>query len=53
MTDTLAIALAQINPTMGALAGNAALILASRAEAAKGGADVVLFPEIGQLRTDL
>jgi NAD+ synthase len=46
MTDTLAVALAQINPTMGDLAGNAALILASRAEAAKGGADVVLFPEL-------
>ena len=34
MTDTLAIALAQLNPTVGDLEGNRALILRARAEAA-------------------
>ena len=34
MTDTLAIALAQLNPTVGDLEGNKALILRARAEAA-------------------
>ncbi|MBY0509963.1 MAG: NAD+ synthase [Rhodospirillaceae bacterium] len=46
MTDTLKIALAQINPTVGNVAGNAALIKAARAEAAKAGADLVVFPEL-------
>jgi NAD+ synthase len=46
MTDTLAMALAQINPTVGDLAGNAARIRAARTEAAKQGADLVVFPEL-------
>ena len=46
MTDTLVMALAQINPTVGDLAGNAAKIRAARAEAAKGGADLVVYPEL-------
>ena len=44
MTDSLKIALAQINPTVGDVAGNVALIKATRA-AAKG-ADLVVFPEL-------
>ncbi len=44
MTDQLTIALAQINPTVGALDHNAALIRAARAEAA--GADLVVYPEL-------
>ena len=46
MTDSLKIALAQVNPTVGDVAGNAALIKAARAEAAKLGADLVVFPEL-------
>lgn len=46
MTDTLKIALAQSNPTVGNVAGNAALITAARAEAAKLGADLVVFSEL-------
>jgi NAD+ synthase len=46
MTDQLSIALAQINPTVGALDKNVALILAWRAKAAAAGADLVLFPEL-------
>ena len=46
MTDTLAIALAQLNPTVGDLAGNAARIRAARAEAAALGADLVVFSEL-------
>ena len=46
MTDHLKIALAQLNPTVGDLAGNAALARAARAEAAKAGADLVLFSEL-------
>ncbi len=44
MTDRLRIALAQLNPTMGDLAGNLAKALAARVAAA--GADVILFPEL-------
>ncbi|MBM3540577.1 MAG: NAD+ synthase [Alphaproteobacteria bacterium] len=44
MTDTLHIALAQVNPTVGDLAGNLARIRRARAEAA--GADLVVFPEL-------
>src|SRR3954449_7698657 len=43
---TLAIALAQLNPTVGDVAGNAAKARAARAEAARLGADVVMFPEL-------
>lgn len=46
MTDQLTIALAQINPTVGALDHNAALIRAARAEAAAAGADLVVYPEL-------
>src|SRR6476620_25683 len=44
MSDTLAMALAQINPTVGDLAGNAAKIRAARAAAGK--ADIVVYPEL-------
>ncbi len=40
------IALAQINPTVGDIAGNAALIARDIAEARKLGADLVVFPEL-------
>jgi NAD+ synthase len=46
MTDTLTIALAQVNPTVGDLAGNLARIRAKRAEAATAGADLVVFTEL-------
>ena len=46
MTDTLKIALAQVNPTVGDVRGNAALIRAARADAARLGADLVVFPEL-------
>ena len=45
MTDSLAIAIAQINPTLGDMAGNAALIERVRAEAAEKGADLVITAE--------
>ncbi|MBW8268711.1 NAD+ synthase [Caldovatus aquaticus] len=43
--DTLRIALAQINPHMGALRANAERIRRARAEAARHGADLVVTPE--------
>ena len=46
MSDTVSIALSQINPTVGDLAGNCALIRAKRAEAAAAGADLVVFSEL-------
>ena len=46
MTDDLKIALVQANPTVGDVAGNAALIRTARAEAASAGADLVLFSEL-------
>ncbi len=46
MTDSLKIALAQVNPTVGDVTGNAALIKAARADAAKLSADLVVFPEL-------
>ena len=46
MTDRLAIALAQINPALGDIAGNLALIRARRAEAAAQGADLVVTTEL-------
>lgn len=46
MSDSLTIALAQINPTVGDVAGNLALIRAARAEAAALGADLVVFGEL-------
>ena len=42
----LRLALAQINPTVGDLAGNAALIIESVKAAKDGGAHIVVFPEM-------
>ena len=44
--DRLRIALAQLNPLMGDIVGNLARVRAARAEAARAGADLVLFPEL-------
>ncbi len=46
MTDTLAIALAQINPTVGDVGGNVARLRAARDEAANRGADLVVAGEL-------
>jgi NAD+ synthase len=46
MADTLKIALAQLNPTMGDIAGNLALLRKARAAAAAGGADLVVATEL-------
>ena len=46
MTDRLAIALAQLNPTLGALEANCALLRKARAEAAGQGADLVVASEL-------
>ena len=42
----LRLALAQLNPTVGDLAGNGALIAASVTSAKESGADIVVFPEM-------
>jgi len=44
--DSLKIALAQLNPTVGDVAGNAEKVRRARDEAARLGADVVAFPEL-------
>jgi NAD+ synthase len=44
MADTLSITLAQLNQSVGNIAGNAAAMLAARARAA--GADLIVFPEM-------
>jgi NAD+ synthase len=46
MTDSLTLALAQMNPTVGDLAGNAAKIRAARASARAFSADLVVCPEL-------
>ncbi len=46
ITDTLKIALAQLNAVVGDLAGNAARLRRARAEAAAGGADLIVYPEL-------
>ena len=46
MSDVLSIAFAQINPVVGEVNGNLALIRAARAEAAQLGADLVVFGEL-------
>jgi NAD+ synthase len=46
ITDTLKIALAQLNAVVGDLAGNAARLRRARAEAATGGADLIVYPEL-------
>jgi NAD+ synthase (glutamine-hydrolysing) len=42
----LRLALAQVDPTVGDIAGNAAIVLATTAQAAQAGADLVAFPEM-------
>jgi NAD+ synthase len=44
--DTLAIAIAQLNPIVGDIAGNLARARAARADAAGQGADLILFTEL-------
>jgi NAD+ synthase len=44
--DSLAIAVAQLNPVVGDVAGNAEKARRARAEAATQGADLVVFPEL-------
>src|SRR6185503_418528 len=44
--DSLKIALAQLNPTVGDVTGNAAKVRRARDEGAAMGADVVAFPEL-------
>jgi NAD+ synthase len=44
--DRLAIALAQLNPAVGDIAGNAEKVRKARAAAAGQGADLVIFPEL-------
>ncbi len=44
--DRLAIAVAQLNCTVGDIAGNAEKVRRARAEAAAQGADIVVFPEL-------
>ncbi|MEO8559156.1 MAG: nitrilase-related carbon-nitrogen hydrolase, partial [Rhodospirillales bacterium] len=46
MTNTLALALAQINPIVGDVAGNADKIRGARKAAAKLGADLMVLPEL-------
>ncbi|MBN8818910.1 MAG: NAD+ synthase [Sphingomonas sp.] len=46
MTDRLRIALAQLNQSMGDLAGNADAMLAWRPKAAEQGADLIVYPEL-------
>src|SRR5215831_12834634 len=45
-SDRLAITVAQLNPTVGDVAGNAEKARAARAQAAREGADLVAFPEL-------
>src|SRR5262249_16907346 len=45
-TDRLAIAIGQLNPIVGDIAGNADRARRARAEAARSGADVVALPEL-------
>ena len=46
MADTLTITLAQMNQSVGDIAGNAAAMLAARGRAEMAGADLVVFPEM-------
>jgi NAD+ synthase len=45
-SDTLAIAVAQLNSTLGDIVGNAEKVRRARVEAARQGADLVVFPEL-------
>ncbi|MEQ9811807.1 MAG: nitrilase-related carbon-nitrogen hydrolase, partial [Azospirillaceae bacterium] len=47
MTDTLVLALAQLNPVMGDIDGNADRILTARQRAAGQHADLVVATELG------
>lgn len=44
--DRLRIVVAQLNPVLGDIAGNAAQVRATRAEAARQEADLIIFPEL-------
>src|SRR3954463_1581492 len=46
MTDRLTIALAQLNPTVGAVGANAALARRIHAQAKDAKADLILYPEL-------
>jgi NAD+ synthase len=46
ITKSLKIALAQLNPVVGDLSGNASKVRKARAEAAAEGADLIVFPEL-------
>jgi NAD+ synthase len=46
ISNSFRIALAQLNPVVGDLAGNAAKLRTARAEAAAKGADLVVYPEL-------
>jgi NAD+ synthase len=46
MTQTLSLALAQLNPVVGDPAGNAAKVRVARAQAAAMGADAIMLPEL-------
>lgn len=46
MADTLSITLAQLNQSVGDIAGNAAAMLAARERARGQGADLIVFPEM-------
>ncbi|MDG2481676.1 MAG: nitrilase-related carbon-nitrogen hydrolase, partial [Alphaproteobacteria bacterium] len=46
MTDPLKIALAQLNPTVGAVEANADKVLDARRQAAEQGADLLVTPEL-------
>ncbi|MCF8479788.1 MAG: NAD+ synthase [Rhodospirillum sp.] len=46
MPEKLRIALCQVNPTVGDIRGNSALVRASRARARTQGADLAVFPEL-------
>lgn len=46
MVDTLSITLAQLNQSVGDIAGNAAAMLAARERSKAAGADLIVFPEM-------
>src|ERR1700692_3916428 len=46
LSDKLAIAVAQLNSTVGDIIGNAGKVRRARVEAARQGADLVVFPEL-------
>ena len=46
MVDTLSITLAQLNQSVGDIAGNAAAMLAARERSRTAGADLIVFPEM-------